>query len=194
MVVETRREMENLIRHIRETQASRSVIKESKTHIEQKLASFQEEDTSTEEQSFAIGDFVFSSKLKLSGRVVDVLEGYAKVESENVRFLAPLDTLELKEKQSEMKDAPVEDMDIEEQSELDIRGLMVEEAKPVVTQFIDHAILANLRVVQIIHGKGTGALRDAVSDILKADKRVDTFRLGYHTEGGSGVTIVNLKE
>lgn len=192
MVIETRREMEQIIRHIRETQASRSAIKESKTGIERKLQTFRKEEVAAPAPSCAIGDFVFSSKLNLSGHIVELFDGYAKVEGENVRFLAPLDTLEVKEKQR----IPVSDddhLDIDAAREVDIRGLSVEEARPVVIRFLDDAVLSNLQTVQIIHGKGTGALRDAVAEMLREDRRVDGFRLGYHTEGGSGVTIVTLK-
>jgi DNA mismatch repair protein MutS2 len=193
VVIKTRREMEQIIRNIRETQASRDAIKDSKMSIEQKLQSFQREEVPDSDKSFAIGDFVFSKKLKLSGQIIDVLDGYAKVESENIRFLAPLDTLEFREREGKKQDREIDDMDIEVQKELDIRGHTVEEAKPAVIGFIDHAILLNLKNVQIIHGKGTGALREAVSELLSDDKRVDAYRLGYHTEGGSGVTIVTLK-
>ena len=153
----------------------------------------QKEEAPVAEGSFAVGDFVFSTRLKLSGMVIDVLDGYAKVESENVRFLAPLDTLELRERQNKKTANSVADMGSAAQTELDIRGLLVEEAKHAVVKFIDNAVLSNLQAVHIIHGKGTGALREAVGELLKDDKRIDAFRLGYHNEGGSGVTIATLK-
>ena len=56
----------------------------------------------------------------------------------------------------------------------------------------DAAIRADLRSVRIIHGKGTGALRDRVSEMLRKDTRVKSFRLGLWNEGGSGVTIAEF--
>ena len=77
--------------------------------------------------------------------------------------------------------------------ELDIRGMMTDEAVPVVERFIDSASMAKLAAVTIIHGKGTGALRQAVHQCLKRHKLVKNFRLGRYGEGETGVTIVELK-
>ncbi len=78
-------------------------------------------------------------------------------------------------------------------SELDIRGLMTDEAVPLVERFIDSAKMGKLNVVTIIHGKGTGALRKAVWECLRREKGIKGFRLGRYGEGESGVTVVELK-
>ena len=78
-------------------------------------------------------------------------------------------------------------------SELDLRGMMAEEALGAVDLFLDSAMLGNLDNVTIIHGKGTGALRQAVHDHLKRTKQVKSYRLGKYGEGEHGVTIVTLK-
>ncbi len=77
--------------------------------------------------------------------------------------------------------------------ELDIRGLETLEAESVVDNFISAAVMGRLDEVTIIHGKGTGALRKAVHDILRRNRAVKSFRLGVYGEGESGVTIVTLK-
>lgn len=77
--------------------------------------------------------------------------------------------------------------------ELDIRGMMSDEAIPVVERYIDSALMSKLTSVSIIHGKGTGALRAAVQQSLKTNKAVKSFRLGKYGEGESGVTIVELR-
>jgi DNA mismatch repair protein MutS2 len=59
-------------------------------------------------------------------------------------------------------------------------------------QALDAAIRADLRSLRIIHGKGTGALRERVTEMLQKDTRVKGFRLGAWNEGGTGVTIVDL--
>ena len=77
--------------------------------------------------------------------------------------------------------------------ELDIRGMNVDEALPIVERFIDNAKMAKLTTVSIIHGKGTGVLRKAVHTSLKRDKHgIKSFRLGVYGEGEDGVTIVSL--
>lgn len=76
--------------------------------------------------------------------------------------------------------------------ELDIRGMAVDEALPVLDIFLDNAFLANLPSVRIIHGKGTGVLRSAVQDHLRRCKYVKRFRVGVYGEGENGVTIAEL--
>ena len=77
--------------------------------------------------------------------------------------------------------------------ELDIRGYETLEAESVVENYIDSAVMAKLGTVTIIHGKGTGALRKAVHEMLKRNKAVKSFRLGRYGEGEAGVTVVELK-
>lgn len=77
--------------------------------------------------------------------------------------------------------------------ELDIRGMETLEAETVVENYIDTAVMARLETVTIIHGKGTGALRKAVHEMLRRNKSVKKFRLGNFGEGEAGVTVVELK-
>ncbi len=77
-------------------------------------------------------------------------------------------------------------------TELDLRGLMLDEAIMEVDQFLDEAFLSNLGQVYIIHGKGTGALRTGVQDFLRRHKHVKSYRLGQFGEGGAGVSVAEL--
>ena len=77
--------------------------------------------------------------------------------------------------------------------ELDIRGMETLEAESVVETFLSTAVMGHLETVTIIHGKGTGALRNAVHDILRRNKNVKSFRLGVYGEGENGVTVVTMK-
>ncbi len=77
-------------------------------------------------------------------------------------------------------------------SEVDVRGMIGDDAWFVIDKYLDDAMRAGLQTVRIIHGKGTGALRLAVQRDLKADPRVKSFRLGQYGEGDSGVTVVEL--
>jgi len=79
-------------------------------------------------------------------------------------------------------------------NELKVIGQRVEEAMPVVDKFLDNATLSGLRTVRVIHGHGTGALRRAVADLLDGHPHVAGFRAAAQQEGGSGVTVVQLKE
>ena len=76
---------------------------------------------------------------------------------------------------------------------LDLRGYRVEEALDEVEDYLDKASLANLTPVYIIHGHGTGALKQAVRDFLKTSPYVAKFRVGGESEGGDGVSVVDIK-
>lgn len=77
--------------------------------------------------------------------------------------------------------------------ELDLRGERYEDALLRTEKYLDDAVLANYPRVSIIHGKGTGALRQGIQTMLKKDRRVKSYRFGEAGEGGYGVTIVELK-
>jgi DNA mismatch repair protein MutS2 len=77
-------------------------------------------------------------------------------------------------------------------TEVDLRGLTVDEATAALTRALDLAVVEDLPFLRIIHGKGTGALREAVRETLARDRRVAGFRLAPPPEGGSGVTIADL--
>ena len=78
-------------------------------------------------------------------------------------------------------------------SEVDLRGMDVEQGLLEMDRFLDECVLLNLNTVSVIHGKGTGVLRAAVHQALKKNKAVKSFRLGVYGEGETGVTIVELK-
>src|SRR5690606_21457703 len=76
--------------------------------------------------------------------------------------------------------------------EFDMRGARVEEGLAQLERYLDNAYLARLPWVRIIHGKGTGALRDAVRNLLRQHPAVSEFRAGGDGEGGDGVTVAKL--
>ena len=78
-------------------------------------------------------------------------------------------------------------------SEINVIGLNVEEATFAIDKFLDDCSLAKLETVHIIHGKGTGKLREGIHKFLKTNPHVKSFRLGTFGEGEMGVTVVTLK-
>lgn len=77
--------------------------------------------------------------------------------------------------------------------EVDLRGFRVADVDVEVDRALDQAVLGGLGEIRIIHGKGTGALRERVGELLAQDGRVVEFRMGLHGEGGGGVTVVRLR-
>ena len=79
------------------------------------------------------------------------------------------------------------------QTEVDVRGLSVDEATIEVDKVIDTAVMRNMGEIRIIHGKGTGALRSGLHQHFRRHPSIRSFRLGVYGEGETGVTIVELK-
>ena len=77
-------------------------------------------------------------------------------------------------------------------TEVDLRGLRVDEVELELGRALDGAVLDELPQLLIIHGKGTGALRKRVSEMLERDGRVRGFRMGVPSEGGAGVTVARF--
>ena len=76
---------------------------------------------------------------------------------------------------------------------VDLRGMTSDEAILVMERYLDSAVMAKLKQVTVIHGKGTGALRQAVQNALKHNRQVKSFRIGNFGEGEMGVTVVELR-
>jgi DNA mismatch repair protein MutS2 len=81
----------------------------------------------------------------------------------------------------------------EAEPEVDLRGMRVADMDPALDRAVDQAILAGLGELRVIHGKGTGALRERVREFLAKDARIREFRPGMPGEGGAGVTVVKLR-
>ena len=120
------------------------------------------------------------------------------VKAAQVRLLETAEEVERKKKQSDAarqrsSGTVTLNTGARASAELDIRGLETLEAESVVENYLDAASRAKLGSVTIIHGKGTGALRAAVHQMLKKNRQVKSFRLGRYGEGEAGVTVVELK-
>jgi DNA mismatch repair protein MutS2 len=134
----------------------------------------------------------------LQGVVVELRDDRATVEVGGLRVQVPasgLDVTDAPAAQGQRKVRPaawtMPDFDVS--PEVDLRGLRAEEAVAQLTPALDAAIQADLPSLRIIHGKGTGALREVVNEILKADGRIHTLRPGGVGEGGTGVTVAELR-
>ena len=116
-----------------------------------------------------------------------------KAKSGEVRLIEDDERAAMKKKAPKPVRTAVTGLHTAASRELDIRGMETLEAESVVETFLSSAVMGHLETVTIIHGKGTGALRKAVHDILRRNKNVKSFRLGVYGEGENGVTVVTLK-
>lgn len=134
---------------------------------------------------------------------MEVRDGRASLESSGLRMQVPVEDLSVLQQSEEGGSEGGEQTaafasswqgpEAEPEPEIDLRGLRVADLGVEVDRAIDQAVLGGLGELRIIHGKGTGALRAAVTEILAADGRVRDFRMGGPGEGGAGVTVVRLR-
>jgi DNA mismatch repair protein MutS2 len=129
-----------------------------------------------------------------TGRLLDIRDGDALIAVGAVKMRVPADTL-----RPSSRPAPGETVavaaagpELEAAREIDVRGMRVADLDDVVLHAIDAAVRADLTELRIIHGKGTGALREYVSEMLRKDTRVTSVRLGAWNEGGAGVTVAGF--
>jgi len=128
--------------------------------------------------------------LRIDGEKVEVQAGIMKITVDESDLLE----VESKKKVTVQKQAALKLNKVSTISpQIDIRGMNLDDAVIVIDKYLDDAYLSGLKQVNIIHGKGTGVLRNGIRDFLRGDKRVSSFRLGNLNEGGDGVTVVELK-
>ncbi len=144
--------------------------------------------------SLVVGEGARSSSLSVEGEVLEIRGEEAVLESGGIRFTLPLTDLVHTggERKSRTPAASAPLPEIAPATEVDLRGLRVEEVESVLCQGLDAAVVNDVPSLRIIHGKGTGALRDEVSRIVELDERVRFSRPGGFQEGGSGVTVVEF--
>ncbi len=209
IVADAKREMERLIVQIRalkeiDRSAADRVIQQSRDALraqESAVAETEEirrEDAGAPPKAVKPGDAVRIVTLEQKGTVLAPpdAKGEVLVQAGIMKLSVKLSDLRL-EKEAEPKLVPNKTglaLGRHVGLELDIRGMQVEEASIVVDRYLDDAFNAGLSEVNIIHGKGTGALRAGVQDYLRRHPLVKTFRIGNYGEGDAGVTVVTLRK
>lgn len=219
MVRRARRESEEVIKQLKEQfndlgiQKRQQAIQEARDRLAQEaervrpgLVSEKAYNKKIDPSSISPGDIVYVTKLDQKGSVISVhgkeLEVQLGAMKMNVKMSAckfvskaPAETqsspktLPRNRKRKESFIGKVQ----EAHREIDIRGLMVNEAEVILGKFIDDSVMAGLSQVLIIHGKGTGALRKGIHEYLKRHRNVDNFNFADMSEGGTGATLVDLK-
>lgn len=209
-LLEARAEVEQTIRELKAaSEANQDAAREARKRVEE-LANEQgraldalereaaQAPPAPSNQEVNIGDFVEVETLGgRVGRVVEVRDGEALVAVGAMKLAVPRAALRVSTPEAASPAVTVNirgDLpEIHAASEIDLRGMRVGEVEDIVMHAVDAAIRADLKTLRIIHGKGTGALRERVSEMLRKESRVTNFRLGAWNEGGAGVTVVEFK-
>ncbi len=177
-------------------------LEEARRNIRKKLKETNIEAEAPEEESyvpprpFKVGDTVTISGINKEAYIISLEGETAYVQAGIIKTKVKTSELRLKEqpKQQPQKKTTltVSRTSPPAKQEIDVRGQTGDDAYFMIDRFIDSAIMANYHVITIIHGKGTGALRAAIWERLRKDKRVRSFRSGTYGEGDFGVTVVEL--
>ncbi len=190
--------VEHLVKEIRESGAKTEIVRSSRQVLTQLAKDMQK--TSNEDIEPAMdsepvgkGDVVRFKNGRERGEVLEIQGKYAVVLSGDVRMRIALKDLHKEtvtpQNQSHLA-STIKSPDAT--NEIDLRGLYGDEAVAQVQTFLDNAFAAGLHRVDIIHGKGTGALRKRITEFLKTYPHVVSFRLGEWNEGGEGVTVAEI--
>ena len=213
IVREARRSAEETIKSLKEqfddhgVKERRKVIQEARNRLDEAYApmhikrneSVGKTVHSGEVQS---GDVVYVESLGQEGTVLFVQEKELTVQVGGLRIIVKMSACRFiarkKQKQKQNVDkvrvsSSISRKASEIRPQVDVRGMTVSEAESVLGKFIDDAVFMGLSKVLLIHGKGTGALRKGLQNYLKHNKFVLSFSFADISEGGTGVTIVNLK-
>ncbi|MBO7179493.1 MAG: endonuclease MutS2 [Clostridia bacterium] len=165
------------------------------------LANIDDDESYVLPRELQVGDNVYCKTIGKNAVVTALKDkkGNVEIAAGMLKMRVKEDSLKLLEKKAEKQKSSTRKNSIESRASKDInnrcdlRGLMVDEALLVLDRFIDDIVMSGLNECTIIHGKGTGALRSAVTKFLKSDPRVRFSRLGTFGEGENGVTIAEIK-
>ncbi|MFQ3536851.1 MAG: endonuclease MutS2 [Aggregatilineales bacterium] len=153
-------------------------------------------DLEDEPPTYRLGETVWVLPLNSEGQISEIGASDVEVTVGRLRVRAKLDEIERRGKASgsvrEKRREKLPERGPSPGLELDLRGARVEESLERVEEYLDAAYLAGLPFVRIIHGKGTGALRKAIRQALEGHPLVSRYQRGDESEGGDGVTVVNL--
>jgi DNA mismatch repair protein MutS2 len=156
----------------------------------------------TSGQAFKLGEKVTVMTLNTDGVITALGESDAEIQIGTLRVRARISDLRRKSKSEELPvtnyqlpDAPRPTPHVRSSPgmEVDLRGLMAEDALDKLERYLEQAFLSGLPFARIIHGKGTGKLRQAVREALRGHEYVKSFEEGGDKEGGEGVTVAKLK-
>ncbi len=210
IVADTKREMEKLIVEIRSIkdidrsaadrviQAARDTLRATEAAVNEKEA-IKKEDNTKPPKTVRAGDTVNIVTLDQKATVLSAPDskGEVMVQAGVMKLNVKLKDIRLiEEKKAAAPTSGKVGLGAGKQVglELDVRGMLVDEANIIVDRYLDDAYNAGLSEVNIIHGKGTGALRAGVQAFLKRHPLVKGYRMGSYGEGDAGVTVVTLKK
>ena len=133
------------------------------------------------------------TKLPTANGTVEVQTGALKTKTNISNLVLNESVKKVEAKKEKARGSAIASLKRDFKPTIDVRGMVGDDAWFMIDKYFDDAKISSVNVVTVLHGKGTGALRNAIWKYLKADKRVASFRAGKYGEGDYGVTVVELK-
>ncbi len=197
IIKEAQSTVERVVREIKEQQADARTVRGAKQELQQIRERHRlepEETEPVESEPLSVGDAVSLEGSAQVGHIVEMRSKTAVVSWSHGTIQVPVAKLR-KAKRSDVRSSTASEahVTVDLQREIDVRGMRVDEIQEAIERFLDSAFLGGLHRVDIIHGKGTGALRKRVTELLQTHPQVRSFRMGEWNEGGTGVTVVELE-
>ena len=207
LIRETRREMENLVAHIRSSEADSASIQQAKHGFDKSIKLLKKHkvklppekvftpisiDDATE------GAMVYIPHLDMEGTIIHPPNNKQKitVEANGLKLTLKCDQVAAHKKvktKSTSRTISTNQVDRPQSMQLDLRGMRVDPALLELEQFLDRALISGMSHVNILHGKGTGALMEVVGEFLKGQSFVKKFNFAHEEQGGAGITEVEFK-
>ncbi len=196
------KKIEEVIKSLKESNARREIIKSSQQIVkdlkERNKELFKESvDIQGEKFDFTAGDFVAVRNTNTGGKILQISQDKKKatILSGNLKMKIDVDELvpAKKDQKAETNYSAYSYDTKDQQVRIDIRGERADQAEFEVLKFLDGAYSSGLNRVEILHGKGTGALKEMVQRILKNYDKINSFHFAPLESGGDGITIAEFK-
>ena len=194
IILEAQEEAESVIRELK------ALGSDAKNHellqVKKKLVVKEvEQPPISDDYEYSVGDHVKLVKYNYIGVIEEINGNQLQVLANGIKMkVKKSDCLPVqKPKQKKQKVSYTKTLRSAFSMECNVIGERVNDALAIIDKYLDNAILANVSVVRLVHGVGTGALRNAIHTYLKKHPKVAEFRLGGQGEGGMGATVVTLK-
>lgn len=204
LLAQTNRDIEAIIKEIRETQADkertvqlRKQLKQQEVQLEKQVIPMEPDAVKTENsEAIILGDYVKMSGKTVVGEVIKIQNNKATVAFENIHSTVPLNQLEKVSKPA--KGLSNSNIDLTSKAAiftttLDIRGERGNDALLKTEKFIDDALLLGFDTLKVLHGKGDGILKNLLWQLFKKHKNIANYESEKEEFGGTGITIIHLK-
>ena len=200
ILIDAKEDVDNLIKDLENSNSSK-IANQKRDELNEKInkisnSNLKKPKTILKKEDLKIGDEVFIPRINNSGSIISISKDNCIVQIGIIKSsfkFSELEIIQNNSKEDKVRSIKREFKPISISSEINVIGKNVDEACFVIDKYLDNCFLNGLTTIRIVHGKGTGKLRQGIHNFLKTNPHVSSFRLGTFGEGETGVTVVELK-